>query len=66
MWISEPKVLYLSIKKLLIINEENTKDSHYRDLFSDVIKTRLLFSSNFCALENITFQPFYAYQRDKN
>ena len=47
-------------KNSLRIHEENTKENHNRVVSLYVIKTRLLFSSNFLGLENVNFQTFFA------
>ena len=49
----------------LIIHEENRKENHNLIMSLNVIKTRLLFSSNFCGLENTNFQTFCTNQRVK-
>ena len=35
-------------------------ENHEREVTLNVIKTRLLSSSNFCVLENVNFQTFFA------
>ena len=50
--------LIFEFKNSLIIHKENTKESRNRVVSLKVTKTLLLFSKNFCGLENINFQNF--------
>ena len=49
----------------LIIHGENTKENNNRVVPLNVIKARLIFSSNVCRVENINFQTFFANQSNK-
>ena len=57
--IQSRKNLLIKIKNSLSIYEEDTKENHNRVVSLCVIKTRLLFSSNFLGLENIHFQTWF-------
>ena len=50
----------INLKNSLRIHEENTKENRNLVVSLYVIKTRLLFSSNFLGLENVNFQTFFA------
>ena len=55
------KVVEIYLKNSLRIHEENTMENHDSVVSFYVIKTRLVFSSNFLSLENVNFQTFFAY-----